>query len=142
VGEFSPGRLLVPLLLDTHAAIWYFSDSDELSVTARNEIEAAVQRAEDVFLASISLVEVIYLAEKGRLPAEALAKLEHALAEGKSSVIVAPLDSAVAASVGRISRVAVPDMPDRIIAATALQLGVPLVTRDRRIRGAGIDTIW
>ena len=75
MGEFSPGRLLVPLLLDTHAAIWYFSDSDELSVTARNEIEAAVQRAEDVFLASISLVEVIYLAEKGRLPAEALAKL-------------------------------------------------------------------
>jgi predicted nucleic acid-binding protein len=33
-------------------------------------------------------------------------------------------------------------MPDRIIAATALNLGLPLVTRDRRLQAAGIQTIW
>ena len=36
----------------------------------------------------------------------------------------------------------IPDMPDRIIAATALHLGLPLVTRDRRLQSAGIQTIW
>jgi predicted nucleic acid-binding protein len=33
-------------------------------------------------------------------------------------------------------------MPDRIIGATALHLGIPLVTRDRRLQSAGIETIW
>jgi predicted nucleic acid-binding protein len=33
-------------------------------------------------------------------------------------------------------------MPDRIIAATALALGLPLVTRDRKIRAADLETIW
>lgn len=37
---------------------------------------------------------------------------------------------------------AVPDMPDRMIAATALQLGFPLVTTDSAIRASGIPTIW
>jgi PIN domain nuclease of toxin-antitoxin system len=34
------------------------------------------------------------------------------------------------------------DMPDRLIAATALHLDLPLVTRDRRLQGARIKTIW
>jgi predicted nucleic acid-binding protein len=33
-------------------------------------------------------------------------------------------------------------MPDRIIAATALHLGLPLVTRDARIVASGINTVW
>jgi PIN domain nuclease of toxin-antitoxin system len=41
-----------------------------------------------------------------------------------------------------IPRNLVPDMPDRIIAATAVHLGVPLVSRDRRLQAAGIQTIW
>ena len=35
-----------------------------------------------------------------------------------------------------------PDMPDRMIAATALALGVPLVTRDGRMRAAPLTTVW
>ena len=36
-----------------------------------------------------------------------------------------------------------PDMPDRIITATALAYHLPLVTRDSKIREAGIvRTIW
>jgi predicted nucleic acid-binding protein len=33
-------------------------------------------------------------------------------------------------------------MPDRIIAATALSLGLPLVTRDGKIRASNVITIW
>ena len=45
-------------------------------------------------------------------------------------------------AVAEISRAAVPDMPDRIIAATARRHGLPLVSRDRKIRACGIETIW
>jgi predicted nucleic acid-binding protein len=45
-------------------------------------------------------------------------------------------------AMARVPRDQVPDLPDRIIAATALHLGVPLVTRDRQITASGIATIW
>jgi predicted nucleic acid-binding protein len=48
----------------------------------------------------------------------------------------------VAEAVAEVPRSAVPDMPDRIIAATALHLGLPLVSRDRLIQLSGIETIW
>ena len=37
---------------------------------------------------------------------------------------------------------AAPDKADTIIAATALHLGLPLVTRDLAIQSASIETIW
>jgi len=50
--------------------------------------------------------------------------------------------SQVAEALGTIPGKLVPDMPDRIIAATALHLGVPLVTCDRRLQSGGIRVIW
>ena len=91
---------------------------------------------------SISLIEFIYLVEKGRPPGLALARFREALASPNSSIKVAPLDSDVALAVQAIPATLVPDMPDRIIAATALHLDALLVTRDRRIRAAGMKTIW
>ena len=41
-----------------------------------------------------------------------------------------------------IVRQEVPDLPDRVIAATALQLSVPVVSRDGRIRASSVQTIW
>jgi predicted nucleic acid-binding protein len=73
---------------------------------------------------------------------EALQRIESALKDNSSSLVVAPLDAAVAEAMPRIPRAIVSDMPDRIIAATALHLGLPLVTRDLRIHSAGIRTIW
>jgi len=41
----------------------------------------------------------------------------------------------------QIPREIVPDMPDRIIAATALQLQLPLISCDSKIRKV-LNTIW
>jgi predicted nucleic acid-binding protein len=71
-----------------------------------------------------------------------LHRLRSALADPKSGLFVASLDVGVADALVNVSREAVPDMPDRIIAATALHLRLPLVTRDRRLQSAGIETIW
>jgi len=42
----------------------------------------------------------------------------------------------------QVSRAEVPDMPDRIVAATAVYFDVPVISRDRRILAASLKTIW
>jgi PIN domain nuclease of toxin-antitoxin system len=90
----------------------------------------------------ISLVETIYLVERGRVPLEGFRKLEATLRDPTSGLVVVPVDEDVAQAVFKIPRQTVPDMPDRIIAATALRHNLPLITRDARIQGASIKTIW
>ena len=130
------------LVLDTHAVIWYLRASKDLSPTALQAIRHTVSTGRPVHVSAISLIEAIYLTEKGRLPVEALQRLESALKDPDSGLVIAPVDIAVAEVLRKVSRTAVPDMPDRTIAATALNLNAPLVTRDLRLQSAGIKTIW
>ena len=41
-----------------------------------------------------------------------------------------------------VARVDIPDMPDRIVAATAVYFGVPAISRDGRIRTSTVQTVW
>jgi PIN domain nuclease of toxin-antitoxin system len=56
--------------------------------------------------------------------------------------ILVEIDRGVADAVAQIPRAVVPDMPDRIIAATAPNLGLPLVTADYKIQASSLQTIW
>jgi PIN domain nuclease of toxin-antitoxin system len=67
------------LLLDTHAAIWYLHQSREISRTALKTIREAVSKGKPLYVSAISLVEAIYLVERGRIPLSASMKLEGAL---------------------------------------------------------------
>lgn len=130
------------VVADTHAALWHLLNSPRLSANACAALDEATQGGDPIYVASISLVEVVYLVEKGRLPELALERLNNALADPASGFVTAPLDLAVAQALRRIPREVVPDMPDRIIAATALRLGLPLVTRDPDIQKTEVKTIW
>jgi predicted nucleic acid-binding protein len=60
-----------------------------------------------------------------------------------TAFVVVPLDLAIAQTLRQVPRDIVPEMPDRIIAATAQYLNLPLVTRDLRIQAlTTIQTIW
>lgn len=52
-----------------------------------------------------------------------------------------PVDRVLVDTLGQVNRDEVPDMPDRITVATALALGVPLLSRDRKIRASLLETI-
>ncbi|HSN88516.1 MAG TPA: type II toxin-antitoxin system VapC family toxin [Thermoanaerobaculia bacterium] len=130
------------LVADTHAILWYLSDSPRLSSRALARMQGTVAAGHQILVPTISLVEIVYLTEKGRLPDQALGRIYHHLDQPDSGLALAPLDGGVARTVSRISRDQVPDMPDRLIAATALYWELPLVTRDRAIQGSGIETIW
>jgi PIN domain nuclease of toxin-antitoxin system len=129
-------------VLDTHAVLWYLENSKELSAVARKTIEDAIGDGRRIRVSAISVIEAVYLVERKRIPASALQRLRNVLSDPTAGLSIAAVDAAVANALENIPRNAVPDMPDRIIAATAFHLGLPLVTRDRRLQSAGIETIW
>ena len=130
------------IVADTHVAIWTLVAPARLSAEALSAIKSAVEAGDPIYVASVSIVEVIYLVEKGRLPEVVFERLIGELSRPDSGLVVVPLDLPIAQALRRIPRAVVSEMPDRIIAATALYLGLPLVTRDLRLRSAGITTIW
>jgi PIN domain nuclease of toxin-antitoxin system len=130
------------LVADTHVAVWYLLDDNRLSKAANSALDTATAAGDPIFVSAISLVELTYLVEKGRVPAAALQMLRSAMLDSNSSFEVAHLDLSVTDAVALIPRDAVPDLPDRVIAATALALKLPLVSRDRKIQAADLETIW
>ncbi len=126
------------VVVDTHAIIWYFLESPKLS---KNAIQA-IEKAEKIYISAISLVEIIYLQEKGKIPQEALQRLYQVLADSNNNWYVISCDFEIAKSLSQIDRETVPEMPDRIISATALYLNLPLITRDTKISASLVKTIW
>jgi PIN domain nuclease of toxin-antitoxin system len=133
---------MITAVADTHTAVWYLFNNPKLSARARQTIEEAFRAGDQVGVSSISLVEMVYLSEKGRIPSNAVQDLIHALLEPEYPLHELPVDALVAENVASISREEVPDMPDRIVAATGLRHSVPVISRDRKIRATGIQTIW
>ena len=127
---------------DTHTVIWHFYNDPRLSPTAVRLIERELSVGNKIALSAISLAEVVYLVEKARIPPDAFQRLVTALERPDSGWLEVPFGREVAHKVLQVSRTDIPDMPDRIIAATALHLGVPLITRDENIRESSVPTIW
>ena len=127
---------------DTHAVIWYLFADERLSATARTTIEEAAAGGDQIAFSSITLAEIVYLSEKGRIDSATLDRLLTAVDSEDAVLIEVPFDRHVAQALRKVERSQVPDLPDRIIAATALHLGLPLISRDGKIQLADVNTIW
>ena len=90
---------MAAVVVDTHAAVWYLLNAKSLSSNAQKAMDEAVQAGDPVYVSSISLVEVVYLVEKGKLPAVVLDRLTRALSEPDSGFVIAPLNLAVALAI-------------------------------------------
>ncbi len=129
-------------LADTHAALWYLYNDPRLSTVAANFIDQAASSGSRIAVSSISLAEITYLIEKRRVPANTYIDLEAALDDPEHAFTEIPCSKEVIRFMREISRTSIPDIPDRIVAATALHLGVPLISRDGKIRASAVQTIW
>jgi PIN domain nuclease of toxin-antitoxin system len=129
-------------VLDTHALIWYLYDDPRLSQNARNMLEKAASTNDQVSCSALTLAEVLYLQEKARIPAGTFDRLLEALEAKNSLLVVAPVTLDIVVAMRNIHRAEVPDLPDRVIAATALHLNLPLISRDRKIMVSRVSTIW
>lgn len=130
------------VVADTHALVWYLTRPERLSDNARDVLNQTTEAGEPIYLSVISLIEIIYLVERNRLPSATLERLHAVLSRPDSALEIVPLDTAVANAVPQVPGDVVREMPDRLIGATALYLGVPLVTRDRSLQATLLTTIW
>ena len=133
---------MISAVADTHAALWYLFGDSRLSASAKSAFDAAGSARRKIALSTISLAEVVYLVEKGRLPASAYADLQRALHDPDHVLQEAPVTADIVDTMLAVPRAEIPDMPDRIVAATAVFFGVPAISRDGRIRSSNVQTIW
>jgi len=130
------------IVTDTHALIWYLEDSEQLSPAVKNLFDQCNDGAVEIFVPTICLVELVYLAEKERIPQKLQREVLLEICEGATNFMPVDLTPSIVLSLEQIPRSDVPDMPDRIIAATALHLNLPLITRDKKISFSQIESIW
>lgn len=133
---------MADIVADTHAIIWYLTRDLRLSGPANNALDSTTQAGDTIFVPAICLVEIVYLVEKGRVPVSARQVLLEALDDPSKPARFVEMSRAVVDTLEKASRAEVPDMPDRINAATALALDLPLVSRDGKIRSSQVQTIW
>ena len=110
------------VLLDTHAWIWSLMDSARLGGGAKT----AILDADAVHVSPISVYEVVRKAHLGKWP-DIVPHVDALLNEGQT--VSAPFTRAVAARAGALDW-AHRDPFDRLIAATAIEMGWALISRD------------
>ena len=128
------------ILLDTHVVVWLAFEPAKLSKRAKEAIRAA--RLEGgLAIAAISLLELAWLAEKGRI--ETALSVESFVRLCASKMTVVPITPEIAARAVSFPDSYPKDPQDRLIGATALIEGMELVTHDKSIKKSGlVPIIW
>ena len=130
------------ILLDTHALIWYLDDSERLASAVRNRIEAAFG-GEGVGIADITLWEIAMLVGKSRLVLNRNVALWLGDLPTLPNFRIVPISPAIAALSANLPGDFHPDPADRLIAATAIDHRVPLVTKNEPLQQYPyLETIW
>jgi PIN domain nuclease of toxin-antitoxin system len=129
------------ILLDTHVVLWLTSDPAKLSGKARAAIEVSRRNGDGMAVCDITLLELTTLASKGRILLGL--SLESVLQEIEARFVVFPITGRACARAMSFPTAYPKDPADRIIGATALVEGFPLITADREIRRSKlVPTIW
>ncbi|MEA2928115.1 MAG: hypothetical protein QOG38_543 [Hyphomicrobiales bacterium] len=124
-----------PLLLDTHAAVW-FSD-DELTALASEKLDAAARAGVPSFLSPITAWEVGLLVSRNRLSLGMTPQRWFARVLAMPNVRLAELSPDILIAASFLPGTPPNDPADRILIATARELGAMLVTRDREVIAYG-----
>ena len=127
------------IVLDTHTWIWLAGGSDKLSKRARRRCE----RASILIVPAISTWEVAMLVRKGRIGFDRDVQLWIGQALTLPGIRLEPLTPAIAVRSTRLPGDPHGDPADRMIIATAMEHGAPIITRDKQIRDyPHVRTIW
>lgn len=129
------------IVLDTHAWIWLLADPDQLSDHGR---AAVLQESKpgSLVVSAISVWELCTLVKKGRLQIDTTPAVFVNTTYSDERFRVEPVDEVVG-----MKSVDLPDVhsdpADRIVLATAMNLGCPVMSKDKRFHEYGVvPVIW
>ena len=125
-------------LLDTHTLIWALRFPQQLSSVARNFIDSPQN---DIVVSPASAYEISAKVGLGKAPElESLALgLAEAVADGGYTFLA--IDEKIALRAGRLS-FQHRDPFDRLLAATALENDIILLSKDAQVDVFGVRRIW
>ena len=133
---------MILAVADTHAVIWYLANDSRLGTNAKATFAEAARKDDEIAISAITLVEIVYLVERNRIPAGYFSQLMTDLDSNDSILVEVALSPVIVRTLTKVDWSQVPDMPDRIITATALHLNVPVISRDHKIQASNVSTIW
>ena len=134
--------MTIRVVADTHAILWYLYNDTRLSSTANTLMDTIDKTGDQIAIASITLAEIVYLVEKGRVDLLAFERVVRTIEQANATLIEIPFGRTIAEAMRHIARTQVPELPDRIVAATAFHLDVPVISRDHKIHASIVTTIW
>jgi PIN domain nuclease of toxin-antitoxin system len=130
------------IVLDTHSWLWFISKPEVLSKRAIEAVSAAVKE-KSVLISSISAWEVALLVIKKRLKLALDVTDWIAKSENLPFIQFIAVSNSIAVKSINLPQPLHPDPADRIIIATALSAGAPLVTKDKKLLNyPHVKTIW
>ena len=130
------------ILLDTHVILWLVLAPERMSRPAASAIRRA-RVSEGIAIAAVSLLELATLLSRGSVRYSGTLDSAVRTIVESSGANVRPVTPEIAALATQFPEDYPRDPSDRLIGATARAEGIPLVTRDERIRRSPLlKTIW
>ena len=132
----SPQRMMVA---DTHSLWEFFYEPSSLSPPALQAFRSALAGEATIIVPAIVVAELYYLARKLRQPVTTTRLVNLILSSSGLRISDLTLDQLMLMDV----LTDIPEMHDRLIAAEAVLLDAPVITRDGEIlAAAGVEYVW
>ena len=129
-------------VIDTHALIWFLEGNSRLGASAKTILADSNSQ---LILPAIALSEAVWIVERARTSIPSVSDLLNAI-NADPRIVIYPLDKTIIEQ--SISLLAITEMHDRLIVATAMSLKsrgekTALLTCDRNITASGlVNLIW
>ena len=121
------------LLLDTHIALWLDSGDQRLRPVTRDLVDQAWQNGGTILFSAVSAWEIALLVESDRIALDLPAEAWVTRFVERAGIRAVPLSYTAACGAYQLHHLEHRDPADRLLIATAIELGCPLVTYDPRI---------
>ena len=127
------------MIADTHSLWEFFYEPSSLSPPALQAFRSALAGEATIIVPAIVVAELYYLARKLRQPVTTTRLVNLILSSSGLRISDLTIDQLMLMDV----LTDIPEMHDRLIAAEAMLLDAPVITRDGEIlAAAGVEYVW
>lgn len=94
---------MITVVADTHTVIWYLANDVRLSANAKTVFADAIKNGDAIAISAITLVEIVYLVERNRIPPEQFSQLMNALDSADSVLMEVALSPTIVRTLTKVN---------------------------------------